>query len=139
MTSQKLDKLASQFNYDLCISDSLYKFNNLVNGISNDYSKYLDLYKEEIIKQTLTKQVEQFDTRLRTPEFEKQYQQLINIIKIGFSNEILNLIKEIVDEYKYSSQQAVFIITEIRDFLDRYTKEENYNSIYSEVSIKKLL
>ena len=137
MTSQKLDKLASQFNYDLCISDSLNKFNNLVNGISNDYSKYLDLYKEEIIKQTLTKQVEQFDTRLRTPEFEKQYQQLINIIKIGFSNEILNLIKEIVDEYKYSSQQAVFIITEIRDFLDRYTKEENYNSIYSEVSIKK--
>jgi hypothetical protein len=46
MASQRLDKLASQFNYDLCISDSLYKFNNLVNGISNDYPKYLDLYKD---------------------------------------------------------------------------------------------
>lgn len=141
MTSQNLDKLASQFNYNLCISNSLYEFNNLVNGISNDYPNYLDLYKKEIIKYKLNEQnpqfYEQFNTRLRTPEFEKQYQQLLNLIKTEFSNDILNIIKEIVDEYKYSSQQAVFIITEIRDFLDRYTKEENYNSIYSEVAIQK--
>lgn len=138
MTSKNLDKLASQFNYNLCISDSLYEFNNLVNGISNDYPKYLDIYKKEIIKYKLNEQnqqfYEQFNTRLRTPDFEKQYQQLLNLIKTEFSNDILNIIKEIVDEYKYSSQQAVFIITEIRDFLDRYTKEENYNSIYSAVA-----
>lgn len=42
MTSKNLDKLASQFNYNLCISNSLYEFNNLVNGISNDYPKYLE-------------------------------------------------------------------------------------------------
>ena len=140
MASQRLDKLVSQFNYDLCISDSLIKFNNLVNGISNDYPKYLDLYTDYF-------KYAQLDIpgqpKLSTPNFvktqenEKKYQQILNAIKIGFSNEILNLIKEIVDEYKYSSQQAVVIITEIRDFLDRYTKEENYNSIYSEVAIQK--
>ena len=140
MASQRLDKLVSQFNYDLCISDSLIKFNNLVNGISNDYPKYLDLYTDYF-------KYAQLDIpgqpKLSTPNFvktqenEKKYQQILNAIKIGFSNEILNLIKEIVDEYKYSSQQAVVIITEIRDFLDRYTKEENYNSIYSEAQIKK--
>lgn len=89
MASQRLDKLASQFNYDLCISDSLNKFNNLVNGISNDYTKYLDLYKEELIKLKVDPQnYQQFDSILRTTELEKKYQQLINIIKIGFSNEI---------------------------------------------------
>jgi hypothetical protein len=139
MASQRLDKLASQFNYDLCISDSLYKFNNLVNGISNDYPKYLDLYKDFYRYNPVGEGGRQLSTPnlVKTPENEKKYQQLINIIKIGFSNEILNLIKEIVDECKYSSQQAVFIVTEIRDFLDRYTKEENYNSIYSETQIKK--
>ena len=115
MASQNLDKLASQFNYDLCITDSLYKFNNLVNGISNDYPKYLKLMQQNHF----------------IPMSENTHKEALNILKIEFSNQILNLIKEIVDEYKYSSQQAVFIITEIRDFLDRYTKEENYNSIYN--------
>ena len=139
MASQRLDKLVSQFNYDLCISVSLIKFNNLVNGISNDYPKYLDLYKDFYRYNPLDEGGRQLSVPnfVKTPENEKKYQQILNAIKIGFSNEILNLIKEIVDEYKYSSQQAVVIITEIRDFLDRYTEEENYNSIYSEAQIKK--
>ena len=61
------------FNYDLCISVSLIKFNDLVNGISNDYTKYLDLYKEELIKLKVDPQnYQQFDSRLRTSVFEKK-------------------------------------------------------------------
>ena len=68
MASQNLDKLASQFNYDLCITDSLYKFNNLVNGISNDYPKYLKLMQQNNF----------------IPMSENTHKEALNILKLNF-------------------------------------------------------
>jgi hypothetical protein len=48
MSSIKINKQATQNNYDICIRDSVDKFNMLVSSISNDYSRFLDLHQEDI-------------------------------------------------------------------------------------------
>jgi hypothetical protein len=137
MSSRKINKQATQINYDICIRDSVDKFNMLVSSISNDYSRFLDLHQEDIERLKKPEFTEQLRGRLRNEEFDKKYQALLKIMQISFSNEILKIITEIADEYKYSLQNAGAHIFQIRNFLDRYTNEENYNRIYSEAAAKK--
>jgi hypothetical protein len=111
MSSRKINKQATQINYDICIRDSVDKFNMLVSSISNDYSRFLDLHQEDIERLKKPEFTEQLRGRLRNEEFDKKYQALLKIMQISFSNEILKMRMNINTAYK--TQALIYFKSEI--------------------------
>jgi hypothetical protein len=115
--------------FDLCISNSLAKFNTLIDGISidySDYSKILEKLKDKprILDNGSLKEIP-IDA-----EFEKTYKTLQDLVKMCFSDCILDVISKFANQYKHNSKKIFPIITEISSYLEKYVDEKNFKNLY---------
>jgi hypothetical protein len=116
--------------FDLCISNSLAKFNTLIDGISIDYSDYSKtfeknpVWKPRIVDNGVVKEIP-IDA-----EFEKTYKTLQDLVKMCFSDCILDVISKFANQYKHNSKKIFPVITEISSYLEKYVDEKNFKNLY---------